>query len=306
MNDNDIKVAAELRMSLGESPLWSVERQTLYWVDINNGYIYSWRPNSGKAPERLELAEKVGCIALCEDGLLAATASGILRLRLPLGGEPERLVANAEWREGGGNRFNDGRCDAAGRLWVGTIAFDEQSPVAALYCFDQGELACRRTNVSISNGLAFSPDQRWLYHTDSLTRRILRYPFDVRSGTTGEPETWVDLAALDLPGVPDGAAVDSEGYYWIALYGGGSIVRFSPKGGLVASYALPCPHPTMVAFGGRDLRTLYITTATQHLDAEGKARWPLAGSLLSMPAPASGLPEPKFSRGASRATQCAK
>lgn len=291
MQGGAVDVALALDMSLGESPLWSVERQTLYWVDINRGMIHAWRPDSGEPPETFTLDEKVGCIALCATGLLAATSSGIERLSLPFGSRGERLVDNPEWRPRG-NRFNDGRCDAAGRLWVGTIAVDEASPTAALYCLAQGELVCRRSGIGISNGLAFSPDRRWLYHTDSLTRRILRYPFDVATGAIGEPEAWVDLEALGLPGVPDGAAVDEQGHYWSALYGGGRLVRFSPQGELVASVELPCPHPTMVAFGGPELRTLYVTTATQHLDDEGKARWPSAGSLLRMPAPVAGLSEP--------------
>ncbi|MGM0785356.1 MAG: SMP-30/gluconolactonase/LRE family protein [Pseudomonadota bacterium] len=293
MQASDIEVAVELDMSLGESPVWSVERQTLHWVDINRGKIHVWRPEAGAPPETIALEEKVGCIALCEGGLLAAMASGIVRL--PCDGTPQRLAANPEWRgEGGSNRFNDGRCDAAGRLWVGTIDADETNPTAALYRFDDGELTPCLTDIGISNGLAFSPDGRWLYHTDSLTRRILRYPFDLASGTLGAGETWVDLQTLGLPGVPDGAAVDGEGCYWSALYDGGRVVRFSPDGELMAEYEVPCPHPTMVAFGGADLRTLYITTATQHLDAEGKRRWPLAGSLFSLPAPVTGLAEPAW------------
>ncbi|WP_111412705.1 SMP-30/gluconolactonase/LRE family protein [Billgrantia lactosivorans] len=293
MPEGSIEVAVKLDMSLGESPVWSVERQTLYWADINNGHVYAWQPQVGGTPTRTELGEKVGCLALADSGLVAAAASGILRL--PENGEPERLADNPEWQQAGqGNRFNDGRCDAAGRLWVGTIASDEASPTAALYCLDRGELTRRLPNVRISNGLAFSPDRRWLYHTDSLSRRILRYPFDVDSGTLGEGETWVDLERLELPGVPDGAAVDREGCYWSALYDGGRIVRFSPAGELVAEHPVPCPHPTMVAFGGPDLRTLYITTATQHLAAEGKARWPLAGSLLQMRTGVTGLAEPGF------------
>ncbi|WP_104202619.1 SMP-30/gluconolactonase/LRE family protein [Billgrantia saliphila] len=293
MQHDGVEVAVELDMSLGESPVWSVARQTLYWADINKGHVYAWRPRDGGAPTRIELGEKVGCVALTDVGLVVAAASGIVRL--PESGEPERLAANAEWQAGQGNRFNDGRCDAAGRLWVGTIAADESSPTAALYCLDRGEFTRRLTDIGISNGLAFSPDRRWLYHTDSLTRRILRYSFDVDSGALGEGETWVDLEALGLPGVPDGAAVDSEGCYWSALYDGGRVVRFSPEGELVAEHEVPCPHPTMVAFGGADLRTLYITTATQHLDAEGKARWPLAGSLLQMRTGVAGLAEPDFS-----------
>ncbi|EWH01848.1 hypothetical protein Q427_11860 [Halomonas sp. BC04] len=154
----------------------------------------------------------------------------------------------------------------------------------------------RLADIGISNGLAFSPDRRWLYHTDSLSRQILRYAFDVGSGTLGKGESWVDLERLGLPGVPDGAAVDSEGCYWSALYGGGRIVRFSSGGELLAEHPVPCPHPTMVAFGGPDLRTLFITTATQHLDAAGKARWPMAGSLLEMKVGVAGLAEPAFGR----------
>ncbi|MBA2779631.1 SMP-30/gluconolactonase/LRE family protein [Billgrantia kenyensis] len=294
MQYHRIEVAVKLDMSLGESPVWSVARQTLYWADINYGHVYAWRPQEGGAPTRIELDEKVGCVALDEAGLVVAAASGILRL--PENGEPERLAANPEWeRAGQGNRFNDGRCDAAGRLWVGTIDADETSPSAALYCLDKGELTQRLSGIGISNGLAFSPDRRWLYHTDSLTRRILRYPFDVVSGALGKAETWVDLEMQGLPGVPDGAAVDSEGGYWSALYGGGRIVRFSPAGKLVAEHEVPCLHPTMVAFGGSDLSTLYITTATQHLDATGKARWPFAGSLLQLKTGLRGLAEPGFS-----------
>ena len=192
MQDGVIEVAVKLDMSLGESPVWSVERQTLYWADINNGHLHAWRPQESGAPTRIELGEKVGCVALDEAGLVAAAASGILRL--PTGGEPERLADNPEWRPAGqGNRFNDGRCDAAGRLWVGTIDADESSPSAALSCLDRGELTPRLTGLGISNGLAFSPDRRWLYHTDSLSRRILRYPFDLDSDTLGEGETWVDF-----------------------------------------------------------------------------------------------------------------
>ena len=293
------EIALELEMSLGESPVWCEAQQTLYWVDINRGTIYAWRPGGEVAPETIGLEEKVGCIALCgasgDPGLLAATTSGLVRLTLPFDGQLEHLAANPEWtKEQQGNRFNDGRCDPAGRFWVGTIDAEESKPSAALYTLQDGTLVRRLSGIGISNGLAFSPDRRWLYHTDSLTRRILRYPYDVASGELGEGATWVDLEALGLPGVPDGAAVDSEGCYWSALYDGGRVVRFSPEGELLAEHEVPCPHPTMLAFGGADLRTLYITTATQHLDDQGKARWPAAGSLLSLPVAVAGLAEPNW------------
>lgn len=294
MTQQRVEVAQALNMSLGESPLWSVERQTLYWVDINAGVIYAWQTAQSTGLTQMELGEKVGCIALCEGGLLAALASGVVRIPLPFNGQYERLAANPEWLEGQGNRFNDGRCDAAGRFWVGTIDAQESQPTAALYCYREGQLKPQISHLTISNGLAFSPDGRWLYHADSLSRSIQRYPYDVTSGEKGEPHCWVDLDALDLPGVPDGAAVDRQGDYWCALYNGGRVVRFSPQGELVGNYPVPCPHPTMVAFGGKQLDTLYITTAMQHLDAADKERWPLAGSLLQMEVGKLGCVEPSY------------
>lgn len=293
MQGNDVEVAVKLQMSLGECPLWSAAEQTLYWVDIRRGQIFSWQPGKGGDPDRFDIGEPVSCLALGEHGLVAAAASGIQKVvtRPELG--REQLAANPEWHDKG-NRFNDGRCDARGRLWVGTIDANEVSPSAALYCLTGHELVKQKTALVISNGLAFSPDRQWLYHTDSLTRRVVRHRFDVDSGRIGEPQVWIDLAEHDLPGVPDGAAVDGEGNYWCALYDGGQVARFAPDGRWIESYPVPCPHPTMVAFGGSDLRTLYITTATQHLDEAGKQRWPLAGSVFALNAPTQGLEEPVF------------
>lgn len=291
MEQGKIEVAVKLDMSLGESPVWSMKDQVLHWVDINQGQIYTWSPSHNDTPRVVTLKEKIGCLALATSGLLAATASGIEYL--PEGGQPKRLLSNPEWDGRQGNRFNDGRCDSVGRFWVGTIANDEASSIASLYCLDNGKLQKSLSGIGISNGLAFSPDQCWLYHTDSLTRRILRYPFDVATGELGQSDVFVDLEQLGLPGVPDGAAVDAEGYYWSALYGGGRIVRFSPSGELVEEYAMPCPHPTMIAFGGDDLRSLYITSATQHFHSEDdKQAYPDAGSLFTMRVVTPGLVEP--------------
>ncbi|MCG7601068.1 SMP-30/gluconolactonase/LRE family protein [Halomonas sp. McH1-25] len=293
MPSSSVEVAVRLQMSLGECPLWSVDEQTLYWVDIRCGRVFAWSLESDEPPATWDLDEPVGCIALARNGLVAATASALRKVSRDGTVSSESLALNPEWSSKG-NRFNDGRCDALGRLWVGTIDRDEVSPSAALYCLTNGQLQLRKDNLVISNGLAFSPDQRWLYHTDSLTRRVVRHAFDLNSGTLGEAEPWIDLAEQDLPGVPDGAAIDCEGHYWCALYDGGQVVRFSPAGQLVERYDVPCPHPTMLAFGGSEQRTLYITTATQHLDEAGKRRWPLAGSLFQLETAVPGLPEPRF------------
>lgn len=286
----EVDVAVALDMHLGESPVWSVARQTLHWVDITRGHVYAWRPGGDAAPVRHDLGTSVGCVALTGEGLLAATAPGPTRLRLPKGERWATAVANPEWEHGRGHRFNDGRVDPAGRWLVGTLA--AEAGQASLYRLEDGELAPLIEGITISNGLAFSPDGRWLYHADSPSRRVRRHAYEPRTGELGEGESWVDLASLGLPGVPDGAAVDVEGYYWCALYGGGRVVRFSPQGELVAEVVLPCPNPTMVAFGGAALTTLYITTATQDMDRSARRRSPLAGSLLSMEVTTPGLAEP--------------
>ncbi|WP_275288397.1 SMP-30/gluconolactonase/LRE family protein [Halomonas elongata] len=291
---NAVELALELDMSLGESPVWSTERQTLYWVDINRGHVYAWSPAGHETPRRHDFEHTVGCVALTEEGLLVATAPGLTHLSLPSGEHSDPGVANPEWGLDGGNRFNDGRCDPAGRFWVGTL--NPEQGGAALYRLEDGHLIAARRDLHIANGLAFSPDGRWLYHTDSPTRRVMRHAFDAATGEVGVGETWIDLDAHDLPGVPDGAAVDIDGHYWSALYGGARVARFDSEGRLVAQYAVPCPNPTMVAFGGRDLRTLYITTATQDMDDQALRRHPLAGSLLSLEVETPGLAEPCLTR----------
>ncbi|MCW4153377.1 SMP-30/gluconolactonase/LRE family protein [Halomonas sp. 18H] len=290
---NAVEVALPLDMDLGESPVWSVADQTLYWVDINRGRVFAWASGDA-APNEHDFAHSVGCLALSEQGLLVAEAPALVWLD-PRSGErwPTNAV-NPEWEVDGGNRFNDGRCDPAGRFWVGTL--NPEDGGASLYSWREGHLVAAKRELRIANGLAFSPDARWLYHTDSPSRRVLRHAFDPESGELGEGKVWIDLDAHDLPGVPDGAAVDKEGHYWSALYGGARIARFDPDGQLLAEYPVPCSNPTMVAFGGVDLKTLFITTARQEMDQAALQRYPLAGSLLSLRVSTPGLEEPSVTR----------
>lgn len=285
-----LNIAVPLTMSLGECPLWDHRHDRLHWIDIHAGRIYSWTPGDNVEPHIIELDEPVGSLALSADGLLAATASGLWRLDRD--GHKRQVAANPEWLQGTGNRFNDGRCDARGRFWVGTLDRNETAPSAALYCWNGDSLDCHLGGLAISNGLAFSPDGAWLYHADSPRRQVWRYPYDLQNGQPGPGEPWIDLDTLGLPGVPDGAAVDSAGRYWCALYGGAQVACFDACGHHLFSIDLPCPHPTMLAFGGAELRTLYVTTARQHLSPEQTARWPHAGSLFACQVDVPGLVEP--------------
>lgn len=280
-----------LTMTLGESPFWDSQQQALFWVDIIGGQIHRLEPES-RTHSVIQLDEAVGCIARHRDGgFVAGMRSGIWQL--DEAGEKQRQLAQNPDNPAD-HRFNDGRCDASGRLWLGTMDEAVQTPDAHLYAFDGQQLTMHKSGITISNGVAFSPDGQWLYHADTPQRIIYRHPFDVESGEPGPGQPWVDLNEHDIEGNPDGAAVDSEGHYWCALFGGAAVVRFDPNGRLVGHYPLPVPQPTMPAFGNTDLRTLYVTTAREHMTSAEIERWPESGSIFAMRVNTPGLPEPRF------------
>jgi sugar lactone lactonase YvrE len=275
---------------LGESPIWSVADEALYWVDIQAPAIHRLRPSSGEV-DTWRLAEKVGSIALRRrGGLLAATESGFHFFdpatgRLQQIMDPERHMPE--------NRMNDGRCDRAGRFWAGTMNESSHEPVGALYCLEPN-LTVRRieTGISIPNSLAWSPDDRVMYFADSARRRIWAYDFDVAHGVMWNRRIFVDAA--DHPGVPDGSTVDAEGCLWNAEHGGSRVCRYTPAGRLDRVLDLPVTQPTCCAFGGPRLETLYITTAREGLGPEKLAQQPLAGAVFALQPGVSGLPEPAF------------
>jgi sugar lactone lactonase YvrE len=277
---------------LGECPRWDEHAQVLYWVDILAPALHCFDPLTGEN-RTFALPEHIGCFSLRDGGgFIAGLRSGIWTLD-----EAARpvtcIVANPEDMRT--SRFNDGRCDAAGRFYAGTIDEPKAGNHAHLYRLQDGTLDMLSANLLTSNGLAFSPDNRWIYHADTPNFVIYRAPYDLATGTCGTREVWVRIepTATDR-GRPDGAAVDAEGYYWSAFYEGGRVVRFAPDGTIDAVYSLPVRCPTMCAFGGDDLRTLYITTARAGRSAEEIAREPLAGGLFAMRVDVPGLPEPRW------------
>ena len=195
--------------------------------------------------------------------------------------------------ERAGTRTNDGACDAAGRLWVGTMALDERSPVAALYRVEADlSVTTVLTGTTISNGLGWSPSGRRFYFIDSPTRRVDMFAFDP---ATGALEDRRPFAAVEVEGaVPDGLAVDAEGGVWVALHGGWGLHHYSPEGELVAVVALPVARVTSCCFGGGHLRDLYVTTRREGLSTAERAAQPLAGALLRLDAGVAGLPTHAF------------
>lgn len=288
-----IEPAGPQAASLGESPLWHAQEQALYYVDIPERQVLRLHPTSGEL-RQWQLDSEPGCIALIDGGGLAvAQRNGLWRLN-PQDGSHQQL-ASAPY-DSGRQRFNDGKPDSQGRLWVGTID-DARLPDAGLYRYEGGEFRLMAKDIVTSNGLAWSPDQRTLYWSDTKAHEIYRFSFDAASGSLGERQLFASFparaAGQDLAtygGRPDGAAVDAEGCYWVAMFEGQRMLRLSPEGQVLQELRLPVRCPTMPTFGDDDLRTLYITTARAGRSAEELAEQPWAGCVLRVRVEVPGVP----------------
>lgn len=295
MSQTEFSVVTETPMLLGESPLWHPREAVLYWIDIDGCAVHRLDPASG-ARQQWAMPSEPGCIAWCEaGGLLVATRKALLRLHTDSGALTELAPAPYDTSK---SRFNDGRCDQAGRLWVGTIYEPRDHQGGTLFCVEQGEFLDTGNAVTVSNGVAFSPDQGTLYHADTTAHRISSYQLDQITGQLGPVKIFkefsMDRQASDYGGRPDGAAVDSEGAYWCAMFEGARLLRFSATGELLREITLPVRCPTMLTFGGPELRTLYITSARHNRSDAELAQYPLSGHVLSLPVDIAGLPEPGY------------
>lgn len=276
------KPAFDMPMQLGESPLWHPEEQRLYWVDIEGRAVHRLDPASGEH-RQWEMPAEPGCIAWCASGgMLVALRSGISHL--DTGSGKLTAIAAAPY-DPGHERFNDGGCDAAGRFWVGTIYEPRDKPNAALYVLERGMLRDSGLRATVSNGLAFSPDNTTLYHADTTSHRISAYEYDVASGSVGTGRLLHQFSTqrdAGYGGRPDGAAVDREGNYWCAMYEGSRLLKLSPSGAILREIPLPLRCPTMPSFGGSDLRTLFITSVRAKRPAAELDAFPWSGCVLSM------------------------
>jgi sugar lactone lactonase YvrE len=280
----------DAKASLGECPVWSVAEQALYWVDINAPALHRFDPATGD-DTAMAMPESIGCFALRSQGGFVVALRGGIWLAGP-DGTLERKIADAPY-DPAHHRFNDGRCDPQGRFWAGSMNEQRDADSAALVRVDRDHrVTLVLRDMMISNGLAWSPDGRTMYHTDTPTRTIHAYDFDAASGLPSHRRVLAHFA--DATHRPDGAAVDSEGCYWTAFYGGGKVARLSPAGAVLAELPVPAQCPTMCAFGGPDLKTLYVTSARQFRSDEELTRLPLSGGLFAMAVAVPGLPEPAF------------
>ncbi|MFI4924831.1 MAG: SMP-30/gluconolactonase/LRE family protein [Vicinamibacteria bacterium] len=275
--------------SLGESPVWSIREQALYFVDLRAPAIHRYEPSAGSMTS-WAMPDLAGAVVLARaGGVLVALASGVFRLD-PHFGTTHALVAPEP--RSLGNRMNDSKSDRAGRLWTSTMRDHGAAESGALYRIDPGLGVVRwLTGLCVPNGLAWSPDDRTMYFADTRDGRLRAYDYDADAGAPGAMR--VLLADGAAPGRPDGGTVDAGGCYWSARYGGGCVVRVTPDGAIDRVVALPVTQPTSCAFGDADLRTLYVTTARQRLDEGALRSQPAAGALFAVRTDVGGLPEPE-------------
>ncbi len=284
------EVAIPRRDVLGECPLWDDRAQALWWVDIKAMQLH--RHGMDDPSEKTwHFDEPVGSFAFTHDAtLLLAMKGAVHRFDPATGARTEFARADGEPAT---NRFNDGRCDRAGRFWAGTMSEGPRDPVGSLYRIDpDGRCTRRFDQVFVPNSLAFSPDDRTMFFSDTHRHLIWTCDYDLATGHAGERRIFSDLR--DRQGRPDGSAIDADGCLWNCEYGGGRVIRYTPAGVVDQVVTLPVANVTCCAFGGGDLRTLYITTATQRLTAEELERQPLAGSVFAARAPVAGLVEARF------------
>jgi sugar lactone lactonase YvrE len=291
---SEVTALAAPASRLGESPLWHPQEQRLYWCDIPGRRVHRFDPATERHTQ-WDFDSDVGCIAPWLDGgLLLALRSGLV-LFDPANGDTTPLV-EAPY-ETGSERFNDGKADPLGRLWVGTIYEPREPALAALYCFADGELTRMADGITVSNGLAWSPDARTMYWSDTKAHTVYMFDFDVMAGSISNRREFARFAVrepeqplADYGGRPDGAAVDAEGCYWVAMYEGARLLRLSPAGAILRELPLPVRCPTMPCFGGPDMKTLFITTACDKRPADELAAEPLAGRVLTLRVDVPGLP----------------
>jgi sugar lactone lactonase YvrE len=287
-----IECVAETRDRLGETPLWCEATERLWWIDIEDPRLHSYDPATGAVETVALPGTYAGTQALTKAGDRLLAEDLTLYARDADTGYRCDLLS---LEHGLDNRLNDGRVDARGRFWVGTMDNGLSRPKGSLYRIDTDGIATRmESGVIVSNGIAFSPDGKTLYFTD--TRRYTSYAWDLDldDGVITNRRVFADYGATGDR--PDGACVDADGCLWAAFFGGGRIVRYRPDGRIDRTIALPVTNPTCLAFGGRDLKTLYVTTAWKFLGAEQLAAEPLAGALLAIEGAGQGLPEHRFGR----------
>jgi len=269
------KLLYKTELLLGEAPHWHPEWKKFLFVDIEGMKVGRIDPVTKIVDERV-FDKKIGTVVPSgNDKLIIAFKDSIEEFDFYTGAL--KKMTGIE-KDKPGNRCNEGKCDFAGRLWVGTMNMEEKLKQGALYCFD-GSLQKKLDGISISNGICWSKDNRTMYYIDSLDYNIKAYDFDLTTGNISNERVVVEVNEIGY--TPDGTAIDEEGMLWVAMWGGGCINRYDPvNGSLIGKVEVPAPNVTACAFGGENSKQLFITTARTGLNADQLQQYPLSGSLF--------------------------
>src|SRR5690606_33880068 len=270
--------------------IWHPGRQQLFFFDIVEQSLYA-ADETGEIVESWLFNESVAAAAIVDNDTLAiATENGLIRFDLTVGGI--NRIEDIE-RDVPTNRANDSRVHPSGAFWIGTMVKEGSAKAGAVYHYRAGTLTTIIPSAAIPNATCFSPDGRIAYWSDTPTKKIMKCATDPQTGLpTGDWELFADVS--DHRGAPDGAVVDSEGYVWNARWGGNCVVRHAPDGSIDRVIEVPASQVTYPCFGGKDLKTLYITTAAVGLSDDQLAKEPAAGGIFAIDVDVPGLPEAKI------------
>lgn len=287
---NSVECFSNVGAILGEGPLWDVATARLYALDCMGKKLHC-HERAGAPSESWSLPRTPGSFALRQNGgMLMAYRRGLALIEPGTDKLDDVPTPDIDFTK---EIFNDGKCDRKGRFWTGTMDFNIKESVGGLYRVDP-DLSVHRmdTGITLSNGIGWSPDNRTMYYCDSRPGRIYAYDYDLAAGAIENRRLFVDFNGRK--GRPDGCTVDAEGGLWVAEISAAQIVRFDPAGKEVSTLAVPVSRPTSVMFGGKDLRTLFITSMQHGLSPEELAREPQAGGVFAADVGVAGLPEPRF------------
>ncbi|PIF05929.1 MAG: hypothetical protein CSA36_04445 [Draconibacterium sp.] len=274
-----VEIAVKSNSDLGEGALWNYKTGELLWIDITGEILNFYNPKTG-INKPMFTGQMIGTVVPADNGqVLVALQNGIYGFDPATGSK--KLIVDPE-KDLPDNRFNDGKCDPAGRFWVGTMSIADKKEAGALYRFDADSSIHKMVSgVSISNGIAWSNDAQKMYYVDTPTHCVVQYDFNNATGDIANPSTIIEVPS-EL-GSPDGMTIDEDGNLWIALWGGAAVGCWNPSTGeLLRKVEVPAKNVTSCAFGGHDLRTLYITTARTGTSDEELQKYPDAGSVFKI------------------------
>ena len=294
-----IELLFDTKQILGEGPIWDSRTQSIYWVDILDKRIYC------NGDVLIQLDDLIGCIAPRKNGglILAFSGGGSEEGRLSFASlELDSLISSPQGKltflsslkdEPSTNRFNDGKCDPRGRFLAGTMDMDETDPHGSLYSFDGISVTKLLSSITISNGMAWSPDHKTFCYIDTPTREVRAFDYDLETGAIANSRSAVTIP--ESFGWPDGMTSDMQGNLWIAMWGGAQVTKWDPKTGqLLEQIPVPAKNVSSCIFGGKDLNELYITSARKGLDEDTLTRYPLTGGLFRLQTNVEGMPTFQF------------